>query len=147
MKSEEIQNEIQKLLNTYKLRKEGPFYIEGNPRELWFIMHNVNFGCRFNKPKTSVMVRFANNCNWPAIFVPNDLKAREDSNICNFIFEESAPIKGWKLLCTIMLHYTKEDFLTFIPSFGKFLANPRVCYPLWCEEQRVERKNIEMYCD
>jgi hypothetical protein len=145
MGTQEIRNEIQRLLRTYKFKKEGLFYIDGNPRELWFIMHNLDFGTRFNKSKTSVMVRYKNNSDWPVIFVPNYLKARKDGDVCNFIFEESTPVKGWKLLCTIMLHYTKEDFLTFAPSFGKFLANKRVCYPFWCEEQREKWKNLEMY--
>jgi len=134
MGSQEIQKKIQKLPTIYKLEKEGLFYIEGNPRELWFIMHNINVGHRFNKSKTSIMVRFGNNYNWPAILVPNDLKIRKDDNICIIILKGATSVKGWKFLCTIMFHYIKEDFFTFIPTLGEYLANPRICFPLWCDE-------------
>ena len=144
MEAKLIEEQIRKLLDVYKLRKANSFYIEGDAKGLWFIMYNVNLDHRFNKIKTSIMVKFENNCSRPVILVPNNLKAREDSNVCEYLLKDSANTQGWKLVCTIMFYYIKEDFFNFIPFLGEFLANPRVCYLTWCDEQRAEEKIIEM---
>ena len=135
--SSNIRQSIQNLLTT--AQQQG-LDIEGSADGQWLLIGGVKTGSAFNKPKTSIMVKFIDDSKDPIILVPEGLEIATDSQVCQNFLDKTLYIKGWRTLCPHMFQDVGDELLAFVACLIGFMANPSFCGLLVCEGRALVRQ-------
>lgn len=112
--------------------------IEGDPESQWFLVQRVTLGSGFNRPASSVMVKFFYDSLDPIVLVPARVEIEQNTQICPHFMAARPCLKGWKALCPHMFQDVGADLLPFIACLCGFLANPSLCGCMGCPAREVD---------
>ena len=131
----------QSIANLLTTAQQQGFEVEGNADAQWFLIKNAKLSRQFNKPKTSIMVKFIDDSKDPIILAPDNLEIEPDSGVCTSFLGKSPYIKGWKSLCPHMFQDIGDEMLEFVACLTGFIANPLLCGLMGCEgKDRIKKE-------
>jgi hypothetical protein len=120
---------------------ERGFSIAGNQDRGWILINHVKLGPEFNRPESSVNIRFSEGRGDPNVAVFASVELRSDSHVCPHFLQQAGPADAWRGLCPHIFQDVDDDVLEFITCLVGLLAEPRLCGLLGCEWKEGARDN------